>query len=177
MMKPLIILPTSRAWWLFLVILSLLLEGVALYYQYALDQLPCVLCIHVRMLVFALLLVGLAGLFFGRIPRLGWILMVVTTGLWAWMTERSYQLLGTERGWVMGECQMQSGLPQWLGLERWMPWLFEIHEPCGYTPYLLFKISMAEALIVMSALLLIFCLLVLLAGALCRNALRPRGCQ
>lgn len=48
---------------------------------------------------------------------------------------------------------MASGLPEWLALERWFPWLFEIHEPCGYTPYVLFGISMAEILIVMSVVL------------------------
>lgn len=67
------------------------------------------------------------------------------------MTERSYQLLGTERGWIMGECAMTSGLPEWLALERWFPWLFEIHEPCGYTPYIIANLSMAEILIVLSA--------------------------
>ena len=51
----------------------------------------------------------------------------------------------------MGECAMASGLPEWLALERWFPWLFEIHEPCGYTPYIIANISMAEILIVISA--------------------------
>jgi len=149
-------LPTSRVMWLGLLVLGLLLEGVALYYQYVLDQLPCVLCIHVRMLVFVLVLVSVLGLVFCRLPRMGGILVVVTTGIWAWMTERSYQLLGTERGWIIGECQMKSGLPDWLALEEWMPWLFRIHEPCGYTPFVLFRITMAEILTVLSILMLLF---------------------
>ena len=74
------------------------------------------------------------------------------------MTERSYQLLGVERGWIFGECDMSSGLPSWLALEKWFPWLFEIYEPCGYTPYLLFNISMAEALIVLSTLMSLICI-------------------
>lgn len=149
-------LPVSRstgfaAWWLFLIVLCVALEGVALYYQYALDYLPCVLCIHVRMLVAAILLVAIVGWLGRRSRVVSSVTLLIITGLWLWMVERSYQLLGTERGWIMGECQMQSGLPEWLALERWFPWIFEIHEPCGYTPYLLFKISMAEVLIVMSA--------------------------
>ncbi len=158
-------LPASRLWWLALIVLCLLLEGVALYYQYVLDYLPCVLCIHVRMLLFALLLVSVAGFFLAGIPAIGILLMALTTGIWAWMTERSYQLLGTERGWIMGECQMQSGLPDWLALEQWIPWLFKIHEPCGYTPFLVFRISMAEVLIVLSVVMLVVCLLSLVAVA------------
>lgn len=149
-------LPVSRsmgfaAWWLFLIVLCVALEGIALYYQYALDYLPCVLCIHVRMLIAAILLVAIVGWLGTRSRVVSIVTLLIITGLWLWMVERSYQLLGTERGWIMGECQMQSGLPEWLALERWFPWIFEIHEPCGYTPYLLFNISMAEVLIVMSA--------------------------
>jgi disulfide bond formation protein DsbB len=142
-----------KIWWSLLIALCLVLEGIALYYQYALDYLPCVLCIHVRMLLAAILLVAIIGWLVSRNKGATFSALILNTGLWIWMTERSYQLLGTERGWIMGECAMASGLPEWLALERWFPWIFEIHEPCGYTPYVLFNISMAEILIVLSAVL------------------------
>lgn len=144
-----------------LILLSISLEAVALYYQYELDYLPCVLCIHVRMLLAAILLVGIVGWIGAGNKAFSVITLLLVGGLWGWMSERSYQLLGVEQGWILGECQMQSGLPDWLALEKWMPWLFEIHEPCGYTPYLLFKISMAEVLIVLSPLLLVWTLIML----------------
>ncbi|MGI9317096.1 MAG: disulfide bond formation protein B [bacterium] len=143
----------SKIWWTLLIALCLMLEGVALYYQYALDYLPCVLCIHVRMIVAAVLMIAVIGWLVAGSKPASVSTLVINTGLWIWMIERSYQLLGTERGWIMGECAMESGLPSWLALERWFPWIFEIHEPCGYTPYMLFNISMAEVLIVMSAVL------------------------
>ena len=157
-------IPRSAAWWLGLAIFCVVLEAIALYYQYVLGQLPCVLCIHVRMLLFLLLILSVLGFFTRKLPGAGLALMVPVAGAWAWMVERSYQLLGTERGWIMGECQMQSGLPDWLALERWMPWLFEIHEPCGYTPFVLFRITMAEMLIVISVIFLVVCLGILAAG-------------
>ena len=43
------------------------------------------------------------------------------------------------------------GLPKWLALEEWFPSMFKVWEACGYTPELLFGITMAEALLVMSA--------------------------
>lgn len=149
--------------WGVLILLYVVLEVVGLYYQYQLNYLPCVLCVHVRMLLALLLLVAIIGWAAAGNRVLSLLALIATTGVWLWMAERSYQLLATERGWNMGECSMESGLPQWLALEQWFPWLFHIHEPCGYTPYLLFKISMAEALIVMSVGFSLLCLLALVA--------------
>ncbi len=80
--------------------------------------------------------------------RLGAHLLLIV--IWAALTERSWQLLATERRWSIGECSMDSGLPGWIPLERMMPWLFRIEEPCGYTPEMLFGVTMAEALIVLA---------------------------
>ena len=156
-------LPQSKGFWLTMVILCVALESIALFYQYQLNYLPCVLCIHVRMLLAGILLISILGWVFASIRAIGLALFVLLTGFWLWMSERSYQLLGVERGWIFGECDMSSGLPEWLALEKWFPWLFEIFEPCGYTPFLLFRISMAEALIVMS---IVFSLLLLASLAL-----------
>ena len=58
---------------------------------------------------------------------------------------------------------MTLGMPAWIAVDSWFPWLFEIHEPCGYTPYIVGKFSMAEVLMGLSVLLsaLFFVLLVL----------------
>ena len=140
---------SSRLGWAALIFVCLLLEGVALYYQYQLDYLPCVLCIHVRMLITFVLVVACIGWLFVKHQWISRITLLATAAIWIWLSERSYQLLATERGCNMGECSMESGLPSWLALEQWFPWLFHIHEPCGYTPYILFQISTAEILIVM----------------------------
>jgi len=79
---------------------------------------------------------------------------IVMTLLSLGLFERSYQLLGTERGFVYGECNMESGLPAWFALDSWFPSVFKIWAACGYTPELLFGVTMAEALIVMSFILL-----------------------
>ncbi len=142
-----------------MIALCLALEGIALFYQYQLNYLPCVLCIHVRMLLAAILLLSILGLILRSARGIAIFILALVTAFWLWMVERSYQLLGVERGWIFGECDMSSGLPEWLALEKWFPWLFEIYEPCGYTPFLLFRVSMAEALIVMSVLISIVLLI------------------
>ena len=78
--------------------------------------------------------------------------------------ERSWQTLAVERGWVFGNCDMEAGLPRWFQLDQWFPALFEVKTSCGYTPLIIFNISMAEVLMVASALLLGLSLLLLVAS-------------
>jgi disulfide bond formation protein DsbB len=46
-------------------------------------------------------------------------------------------------------------MPAWFALDKWLPSVFEVQTACGYTPIVLFEISMAEALLVISIVLLI----------------------
>jgi disulfide bond formation protein DsbB len=141
----------SSLYWLALALIGLSSEVVALFYQYVLEEMPCVLCIQVRLWVIALIMVALLVLLLRRLrfmPVAGHLLTVVIA---AGLLERSYQLLGTERGFVFGECGFDLGLPDWFTPDVWFPALFEVQTTCGYTPELLFGITMAEALIVASA--------------------------
>ena len=138
----------SGYYWLALLLLGLLSEAVALFYQYALEEMPCVMCIQVRLWVAALIIVALLVLALRRlrfVPLAGHLLTVVIA---AGLLERSYRLLGTERGFVLGDCGFSLGLPAWFTPDKWLPGLFQVHTTCGYTPELLFGITMAEGLIV-----------------------------
>jgi len=146
-------LERGRGWWGFLLLLGLALEAVALYYQYRLDYGPCVLCIHVRLWVAAWMLLAVGGLLLSDRPGVRRLLHGLNTLVMVILVERSWQLLGVERGFIEGSCEMDAGLPDWLALDRWWPQVFEPWEPCGYTPELAFGITMAEALLVMSLLL------------------------
>ncbi|WP_299180807.1 disulfide bond formation protein B [uncultured Neptuniibacter sp.] len=140
-------------YWLSLIIIGLLMEGIALFYQYGLDYGPCVLCIHVRIWVMFLVLVATLGLLTRKHQGMGRVshLLVFLSSLG--LSERSYQTLAVERGWIIDSCSMDSGLPEWFALDKWIPHMFEPWEPCGYTPELLLKITMAEGLIAFSLLL------------------------
>ena len=139
----------SRWYWLALVAVGLSFISVALYYQYALEQAPCVLCIQVRILMLCLTIVAFNALILNnRWSSL--IAHVLTVIIAASLLERSYQLLGTERGFVFRDCGFDLGLPAWLALDSWFPALFRVEATCGYTPELVFGITMAEALLVFS---------------------------
>ena len=146
---------TGVPYWMALVLLALSMEGVALFYQYRLGYEPCVMCIQVRVWLLGLVLAGVVGLLARHqrgVQVLAQCLLVVVG---AGMLERSLKLLGTERGTYEGSCGMESGLPAWFALDKWFPSVFQVQEPCGYTPELLFGITMAEALVVLSGLLLV----------------------
>lgn len=145
----------KKVYWLVLLALGVSFETIALFYQYSLHYPPCVLCIHARIWVMGIIIVSVLALFiykswFGRFSML-----MLLTLLFAGLIERSYQLLGIERGFISGNCSMESGLPAWFALDDWFPEAFMVWEPCGYTPELLFGVTMAEALLVLSAILLL----------------------
>ncbi len=151
-------LSRGRAYWLALVVLGLILEATALYYQYYLNEWPCVFCIHIRIWIFALILIGLIALSFHSnsivIRSMHGLTLLTLSGL----TERNWQVLAVERGWVFGDCTMDLGMPNWFALDQWFPAIFEVKTSCGYTPLIAFNISMAEVLLVVSVLLLIIAL-------------------
>ncbi len=145
----------SGFYWVGLVLIGLASEAVGLFYQYVLEEDPCVLCIHVRLWMIALVIVAVFMLLLRHLrPALvaGHLLTVVIA---AGLLERSYQLLGTERRFLVGDCGFDLGLPGWFTPDKWFPALFQVETSCGYTPELLFGITMAEALIVASAVFLL----------------------
>jgi disulfide bond formation protein DsbB len=148
-------LSANKWYWLAILILGVSLEATALVYQYILDYMPCVLCIHVRIWVLAIIVISLLSLMLYKQWQGLLVMQLSMTVIGVGLLERSYRLLGTERGFLSGGCSMDSGLPQWFALDKWWPMVFEVQEPCGYTPELLLGITMAEALLVFSALLLL----------------------
>lgn len=155
MLGKLLNLARSKFYWAALIGLGLMMEAVALFYQYTLDYLPCVLCIHVRIWIMGFMLVAAATLVLQRYTYTSMIGHLLSTGMMFGGLERSWYMLGIERGTVFGSCSLESGLPVWFQLDQWFPVMFKVWETCGYTPLLLFKVSMAEALTVMFSIMLI----------------------
>ena len=146
-------LSRQRRYWLALVLIGVTLEVGALYYQYVLDEWPCVLCIHVRIWLSGIVLLGLLAMILPDSPWTLRILHALNLGLMIGLLERSWQVLAVERGWVFGDCSMELGMPDWFALDRWLPAIFEVQTTCGYTPLVVFDISIAEIMMVVSVLL------------------------
>ena len=141
----------SRWYWLTLALFGIASLGVALYYQYALGDEPCQVCIHARLWVVAFTLISLIMLIAPQIMLLRLLgnIGVVIAGVG--LTERARYLYRLENGIGDGSCQFQLGMPDWFAVDRWMPWLFEVRNLCSFTPEMLFGLSMAETLMAVGA--------------------------
>ena len=163
-MRKLVNIAHGRSYWLANLALGLGLIMAALYYQFELDQQPCVMCIQVRLLFSLLIIAAFNGLLLRKNRLLNLLVHISVVAIAIGLVERSYQLLGTERGFVFSDCGFDPGLPSWLPLDTWLPWLYRVETSCGYTPEIIFGITMAEMLIVISALILCFSIAVTLAA-------------
>jgi len=146
---------SNRWYWLILTAAGFTMLATALFFQYGLDELPCVLCIQVRLWVSLLVLISLLGFYTRNARGYNIFANLSVVAIAIALAERSYQLLGTERGFLFGDCGFSLGLPSWFAIDDWLPWLYRIETSCGYTPEIAFGITMAEALIVLSVLLLV----------------------
>ena len=137
----------SRHYWAGLALFGAALFAVALYYQYVVGEEPCQVCIHARLWVVALVLVGtvMCWLPLNRGTQLVANLVVVVSG--AGLGERAWYLYQLENGIGNGSCQFQLGMPDWFAVDRWFPSLFEVRNLCSFTPGMLFGLSMAEWLL------------------------------
>jgi protein dithiol:quinone oxidoreductase len=142
-------------YWLAMLVFGMAMEGTALIYQYVLNDPPCVLCIQVRLWVFLMMGLALVG-WLVRSQRVWVALMhLLMAGAMAGILDRAWRLLGTERGFYIASCNFDLGLPSWFTPAKWFPSIFEVQASCGYTPELVFGITMSEFLLVMSACLLL----------------------
>lgn len=164
MYQSLINLSTQRRYWAALVVTGFVLELVALYYQYALNEWPCVLCIHIRIWIVAFILVGIFAFFHTRSKFTMRLAHGINTLIMLAFVERSWQVLAVERGWVFGDCAMDLGMPAWFALDKWLPAVFEVQTSCGYTPLIIANFTMAEVLLVFSALLAIISAMLFIAS-------------
>jgi len=154
MIRNLASMARSKSWWYFLMVLGVAMIGIALYYQHVLNEWPCVLCIQVRILFLFLVVTSVLALVLFRFHKVRMLMHFVVAVISAVMINRSWILLATERGWLEGECSVNLGMPAWFAIDKWLPDIFSAWTSCGYTPVIVFGITMAEILILISALLL-----------------------
>jgi disulfide bond formation protein DsbB len=159
-------LPDNKAYWTAYISGGIFLLCIALYYQFVLDELPCMVCIQMRLWITLLVIVAAAGLLLQTHKLANRLINFLILLISAAMIERSYLLLGTERGFVFADCGFELGLPTWFAIEEWLPWLYRIETSCGYTPEIIFGVTIAEALMVISVLLSLISGTVFLANLL-----------
>ena len=149
-------------WWAIFALGSSLLVA-ALYWQYVLGDDPCQVCIQARLWAVGMGLVGALMLILPDtlLYRLAGFALTLLTAVG--MGERAFYLYEIENFRGDGSCEFTLGMPAWFALDQWFPALFEVRNICSYTPEIAFGVSMAEALLGISA---IVCVLALLGSGL-----------
>lgn len=150
MLKALANLCRSPVYWFLIFLFTLSLELVALYFQYQLGYGPCVLCIHIRFIVAALMLTSILGMICCGSRLLANLMNIITITLGAVFYQKADEILRIERNEIESSCGFSAGFPDWLPLDQWLPSVFEPWESCGYTPLMWFDFTMAEVLIACS---------------------------
>ncbi len=135
--------------WLTGLFYLLLMEGIALFYQYGPGMwYPCALCVQVRAWVAGAIIFALLGLIKAKDFWWRWMALTLTISMMAGALYTTYYAYGVEQGTVISSCSMGAGFPQFMPLDQWIPFLFEAQGMCGQSPEMLFGFSMVEALLV-----------------------------
>lgn len=158
-----------RGYWLLCILAGASLLGAALFYQHVLGERPCLLCIQIRLWISLLVIASFVGLLVQKNNVMNTMAHVAVVLIAIGLVERCYQLLGTERGFVFGDCGFELGLPGWLPLDEWLPSVYYVETSCGYTPEIAFGITMAEVLMLFSV-----CLLLASAGLALASVFKSR---
>jgi len=152
--------------WLFIFLLTTGSMAVALYYQYALAWEPCVLCIHVRVIMLGLMAVSLLMVFLAKFNIVRLIGFLTQVALAVLLFVKCRELYRIEKGLEEAGCMFSAGLPSWFDLEAWWPSVFEVRSACGESPELLFNITMVEGLYIGSFIAMIAAILLSLLSIL-----------
>jgi disulfide bond formation protein DsbB len=134
------------SYWLLIFLFGVAMELIALYFQYQLGYGPCVLCVEIRAIVLAIIIIALIGVFSCTNRTMANLMNIALMGAGTFFYFKSEYLLLIERNLIDGSCGFKANFPQWMPLDKWLPSVFEPWEACGYTPMLWFNITMAEGL-------------------------------
>jgi Disulfide bond formation protein DsbB len=142
-------LPRKALFWNFIIISMISLELIALYYQYALHESPCAICVQIRSVVMFMGFTGLFGLMVKNNKKLIWLPLLALLSQIGGVLILGSKALHIERGDVLSTCGMDAGFPVWMKLDQWLPWMFEPKGLCGKAIQLIpgvLNITMVEAL-------------------------------
>ncbi len=145
------------AWfWVAIAGICLALEAGALYYQHVLGDMPCEICIYIRVWLLAILVLVLVGLAVNRRRWLSTLVSLGGLGLSIGLASETWNMVKVEYNLGDGgSCSFNANFPEWAPLDSWLPALFEVQGLCMRTPEVLFGLTMTHGLIGVSALFIL----------------------
>lgn len=157
----------DRVIWIMVFIIAISSEGIALFFQYVLDALPCKACVQVRIWMLAYIVIAIIGvLTSGRKTGMRFIAHILAMIPMLGIVERSWYLFRVENNTIISSCKWDIGYFSWTHLDELFPSIFAVQWGCTATPVLILGITMAECLLIMglALTLLHICRLISLLG-------------
>nr|WP_086938143.1 disulfide bond formation protein DsbB [Thaumasiovibrio occultus] len=150
----------TRQPWLILLLIIIALELTALYFQHVMNLAPCVMCIYERI---AMMGMGV-GAAIGLAAPNNLVARWAGLGVWGYSAYRGLTLSQEHVGYQFpdpndlfggGVCDIYVNFPDWLPLNKWVPWLFEATGDCSKIVWQFMDLSMPQWLVIIFALNLI----------------------
>lgn len=139
--------PASRWPWLIVASTALLLESIALYFQYGMGLEPCIMCIYQRVAVFGILLSALPALSMPHniFARLISVTGLLTACIWGLVIALEHVAMQNPDNFLLAlSCDIYPNFPDWLQLHTLVPSIFEPRGACGNIDWSLFGYSMPQ---------------------------------
>ena len=137
----------SVYFWLAVIVYLVMMEGIALYYQYVLQFFPCALCVQVRAWVIGAIISAGVSAYFKATFWIRFVGLSATIFFMSGALYTSWNAWGVENGTVISSCTIGAGFPTFMPLDQWVPFFFGADGPCGQSPEMWLGLSMVETLL------------------------------
>lgn len=149
-MKAISNLTTHAKPWVLLALSALALELCALFFQYALNLAPCIMCVYQRLAICAIILAGVIGsagchLVLARIIAYA---LWATGAIWGLIIALEHVEIQASSGSLFFSCEFIPNFPSWAPLHEWIPFLFEATGDCGEISWQFLGYSMPQWMVV-----------------------------
>ena len=143
--------PTSRWPWFLIGHSALVLELIALYFQYGMHLEPCIMCVYQRAAVMAIFLFSIPALLIPRSPFFRFISIVpmCVVSLWGFSIAIEHvQMQSPDNFLLLMTCDIIPNFPSWFAIHQWFPAVFEATGSCGEIDWSLLSLSMPEWMVI-----------------------------
>ena len=144
---------SEQRWsWALLFTSALILELIALYFQYGMGLEPCIMCIYQRTAVFGVMFAALVPLLMNNaVTRLigfaGW----AVSAIWGLLIAIEHVDIQTAANPFFVTCEIVPNFPAFMPLHHWLPNIFAATGDCGDIDWQFLDMSMPQWMIVIFA--------------------------
>lgn len=134
----------KRQSWLLLAVIAAVFEATALYFQYAMDLAPCIMCIYQRTAMLGVMFAGIVGAIgapnvFARVAAYA---LWLVSAIWGYLLAKEHLVMQTTTDPFAFVCEFEPNFPSFMPLHEWLPSFFAATGDCGNIDWQFMNLSM-----------------------------------